>query len=75
MLSLIEKGLSREKAYDLVQPQAMKAFEVNGDFRSFIEQEPQITSLLSEEDIDHCFDPSYQVRNVDEIFRRVGLLG
>lgn len=75
MLSLIEKGLSREKAYDLVQPQAMKAFEVNGDFRSFIEQEPQITSLLSEEDIDRCFDPSYQVRNVDEIFRRVGLLG
>ena len=75
MLSLIEKGLSREKAYDLVQPQAMKAFEVNGDFRSYIEQEPQITSLLSEEDIDHCFDPSSQVRNVDEIFRRVGLLG
>ena len=75
MLSLIEKGLSREKAYDLVQPQAMKAFEVNGDFRSYIEQEPQITSLLREEDIDHCFDPSSQVRNVDEIFRRVGLLG
>ncbi|MBE6109069.1 MAG: adenylosuccinate lyase [Erysipelotrichaceae bacterium] len=74
MLKLVEKGWSREKAYDTVQPQAIKAWEENLNFRDLMESVDEVTALLSKEDFDDCFDPMYHVRNVDEVFRRVGLL-
>jgi adenylosuccinate lyase len=74
MLKLVEKGWSREKAYDTVQPQAIKAWEENLNFRELMESVDEVTALLSKEDFDDCFDPMYHVRNVDEVFRRVGLL-
>ncbi len=74
MLKLVEKGWSREKAYDTVQPQAIKAWEENLNFRELMESVEEVTALLSKEDFDDCFDPMYHVRNVDEVFRRVGLL-
>lgn len=74
MLKLIEKGWTREKAYDTVQPQAIRAWEENLNFRDLMEAEPSVTEALTKEEIDDCFDPYYHVRNVDEIFRRVGLL-
>lgn len=74
MLKLIEKGWAREKAYDTVQPQAIRAWEENLDFRELMEAQPEVTAVLSKEEIDDCFDPYYHIRNVDEIFRRVGIL-
>ncbi len=74
MLKLVEKGWSREKAYDTVQPQAIKAWEEDLNFRDLMESVDEVTALLSKEDFDDCFDPMYHVRNVDEVFRRVGLL-
>ena len=74
MLKLIEKGWTREKAYDTVQPQAIKAWEENLNFRDLMEAEPSVTEALTKEEIDDCFDPYYHVRNVDEIYRRVGLI-
>ena len=47
LLALIDKGLSREEAYDTVQPKAMEAWEKQVPFRSLIEAEDKITSLLS----------------------------
>ena len=74
MLKLIEKGWSREKAYDTVQPQAIKAWENNLNFKDLISAVPEVKETLSPEEIEDCFDPMYHVRNVDTIFKRVGLL-
>ncbi|SEO04346.1 Adenylosuccinate lyase [Amphibacillus marinus] len=73
LLSLIDKGMSREDAYDLVQPNAMKAWESQTHFKALIEQEQQVTSSLSPEDIEACFDYTYHLKNVDQIFERIGL--
>ncbi len=74
MLKLIEKGWTREKAYDTVQPQAIKAWEENLNFRDLMEAVPEVTETLTPEEIEDCFDPYYHVKNVKEIYKRVGLL-
>jgi len=73
MLKLIEKGLNREDAYDLVQPLAMRAWNEQRPFRAIVLESEDLTAHLSEDTIDEAFDPSYHVRNVDLIFERVGL--
>ncbi|MCR5230347.1 MAG: adenylosuccinate lyase [Solobacterium sp.] len=74
MLKLVEKGWSREKAYDTVQPQAITAWENNLNFKELMEAEPEVRNTLTQEEIDDCFDPMYHTRNVDEIYRRIGLI-
>ncbi len=73
LLSLIDKGMSREEAYDLVQPKAMEAWEKGIQFRELIEAEPRVTEMLSPDEIEDCFDYNYHVREVENIFKRVGL--
>lgn len=73
LLALIDKGMSREQAYDLVQPKAMEAWETETHFKQLIEKEAAITDLLSEEEINDCFDYTYHLKNVDAIFERIGL--
>ena len=74
MLKLIEKGWSREKAYDTVQPQAINAWENHLNFKELMLANPEVTNTLTLEEIEDCFDPMYHVRNVDEIYKRVGIL-
>lgn len=74
MLKLVEKGWAREKAYDTVQPNAMKAWENKISFKQLIEADEDVRATLTQEEIDDCFNPQYQVKNVDTIFKRVGLL-
>ena len=74
MLKMIEKGMSREQAYDTVQPRAMQAWEEQRSFRAILEEDPTVTSLLSKEDLDECFDYRYHLKHVDTIFQRLGLL-
>ncbi|MGM7703527.1 adenylosuccinate lyase [Pseudalkalibacillus sp. Hm43] len=73
LLSLIDKGMNREEAYDLVQPKAMEAWEKGIQFRELIEGEKRVTDMLSPEEIDDCFDYNYHLKEVDNIFKRVGL--
>ena len=73
MLKLIDTGLSREDAYDRVQPLAMTAWEEERPFQEVVAEADAITEVLSADEIDEAFDPTYHVRNVDRIFRRVGL--
>lgn len=73
MLKLIEKGFSREKAYDLVQPLAMQSWKEHSDFRTLLETNPTVIQALTNEDMDDCFDAYYHIRKVDEIFGRVGI--
>jgi adenylosuccinate lyase len=73
LLALIDTGMTREEAYDLVQPKAMEAWEKQVPFRSLIEAEEKITSRLSPEQIADCFDYNYHLKHVDTIFERLGL--
>lgn len=73
LTKLIDKGFSREQAYDTVQPRAMQAWETQRQFRSIIEETPEITSVLSAEEIDDCFNPAWHLKHVDTIFTRLGL--
>ncbi|MCM3403455.1 adenylosuccinate lyase [Cytobacillus oceanisediminis] len=73
LLALIDKGMTREEAYDTVQPRAMEAWEKQLQFRSLIEQDETITSKLTEAEIDDCFDYNYHIKHVDTIFDRLGL--
>ncbi|RYL93386.1 adenylosuccinate lyase [Sporolactobacillus sp. THM7-4] len=73
LLALIEKGLSREEAYDIVQPNAMKSWETQTPFKEIVEQDARITDRLTQDEIDSCFDETYHLKNVDFIFERLGL--
>lgn len=73
LLALIDKGLAREAAYDVVQPRAMEAWEKQVPFRELVEQDATITEKLSKAEIADCFDYHYHLKNVDLIFDRLGL--
>ncbi|GED68169.1 adenylosuccinate lyase [Brevibacillus reuszeri] len=74
MLKLIEKGMSREQAYDTVQPRAMQAWEEQRSFRAIVDEDATVSSTLSKEELDECFDYRYHLKHVDTIFQRLGLL-
>lgn len=73
MLSLINKGMVREAAYDTVQPKAMEAWDKQVQFKDLVEADETITSKLSQEEIDECFNYEHHLRHVDTIFKRLGL--
>ena len=73
LLMLIDKGLSREAAYDRVQPLAMQAWTDKVPLRQLIETRSDIPTHLSNDDLDAAFDPSHHLAQVDAIFKRVGL--
>jgi adenylosuccinate lyase len=73
LTKLIDKGFSREQAYDTVQPRAMQAWEEQRSFRDIIENTPAIREQLSLEEIEDCFNPSWHLKHVDTIFKRLGL--
>ena len=74
MNALIAKGLSREQAYDTVQPIAMEAWTENKDYKTLLEASPEVTNKLSREELESCFTLDYYFKNVDEIFSRVGIV-
>ncbi|MDN7243634.1 adenylosuccinate lyase [Planococcus sp. N028] len=73
LLTLIDKGMAREAAYDLVQPCAMEAWENQTHFRKIVEANETITAQLSKEELDDCFDYNHHLQQVDMIFNRLGL--
>lgn len=73
LLALIDKGLTREEAYDTVQPKAMEAWEKQVSFKELVEKDEHITKYLTQEEIDDCFDYTYHLKHVDTIFKRLGL--
>lgn len=73
LLTLIDKGMAREAAYDTVQPCAMEAWENQTHFRQIVEANETITSKLSKEELDDCFDYNHHLQQVDMIFNRLGL--
>src|SRR6056297_1415214 len=73
LLMLIDKGISRELAYDTVQPLAMEAWENHKPFRPLVEADETIKENLTSDEIERAFDLNHHTQRVDEIFERVGI--
>jgi len=73
MLALINKGLSRQKAYELMQRNAMKAWKGNKSFLSLLKADREVTSVLPAKELEKHFDEQYYLRYIDDIFKRLGL--
>lgn len=72
LLKLINTGMSREKAYDMVQKLTAKSWNEHVQFRELVDQS-EIADILPKAEIDDAFDYSYHLRHLDEIYRQVGV--
>ncbi|MBD5355595.1 MAG: adenylosuccinate lyase [Bacteroides sp.] len=70
MNALIDKGFVREKAYDTVQPIAMKAMALGASYQELLKQDPTVMGVLTEEELDNCFTLDYYFKNIDYIYKR-----
>ena len=70
MNALIDKGFVREKAYDTVQPIAMKAMATGSSYQDLLKQDPTVMGTLTEEELDNCFTLDYYFKNIDHIYKR-----
>lgn len=73
LLALVEKGMKREDAYDLVQRYAMQAWSDKRPFKDIVAADEEIMSALTPGELEDCFDNSYHLRRVDEILERLGI--
>ncbi len=73
LLALTRKGITREDSYQHVQVCAMQVWEKGGDFKTILKESEQIKKLLTEEEIENCFNLKKNLSNVNLIFKRVGL--
>ncbi|QDZ39105.1 adenylosuccinate lyase [Euhalothece natronophila Z-M001] len=74
LLTLVEKGMNREEAYQIVQSCAHQAWnQPNGNFYQLICEEPTVQKTLSSEEIESCFDPQHHLQNLDTIYQRLGI--
>jgi adenylosuccinate lyase len=73
LLALSRAGATREAAYQMVQRNAMRAWETGEEFRTLLLADAEVGAVLSPAEIESCFDLEYHLRHVDAIFRRVGL--
>jgi adenylosuccinate lyase len=71
LIALTKKGMAREKAYRVVQRNAMKAWEHDKDFATLLKVDPDVRGKLSDKEIAASFDLKYHLKHVDTIFRRV----
>ena len=71
LLDLTRKGVMREEAYRWIQRCSMKVWDADKDFLQVLEGDPDITNVLSREEIRSVFNPQLQLRNVDAVFARV----
>jgi adenylosuccinate lyase len=73
LIELMDKGLRREEAYDIVQRNAMQAWERKVDFKQALVKDKAVRKYLDTKQIEECFDIGYYLRYVDRIFKRVGI--
>jgi adenylosuccinate lyase len=74
MLTLVEKGISREDAYKIVQENAHLAWnKVDGNFHDLISNDTRVKERLSPAEIHACFDPQHHLQHLDEVYKRLGI--
>ncbi len=74
LLTLVEKGINREDAYRIVQTNAHQAWNTpGGNFQKLLESDPQVKEKLTPEEINECFNPDYQLRNLSKVYQRLDI--
>lgn len=73
LLKLVESGMSREAAYDLIQPYTAQSWDQQVPFRPLLEADPTIQQQLTPAQLDDAFDYRWHLRHVDDVFKRLGL--
>jgi len=73
LLALVNKGKTREQAYEMVQHNAMESWRLRRSFRDLLLEDAQVTAVMSKDEIDGLFDYNYHLKRVDEIYARFGL--
>jgi len=74
LLKLIEHGMSREQAYRLVQANAMKAWNTaDGNFKENLLKDEAVTDVVGKDELLSCFDADTYLRNLDQVFERLGI--
>jgi adenylosuccinate lyase len=73
LLKLVEYGLTREQAYKVVQDNAMKSWKTGEDFKKLLTADKIVSSKIKKTDIESIFDPKKVIKNVDYIFKNVGI--
>jgi adenylosuccinate lyase len=74
LLALVEKGLSRETAYELVQRNSMRSWDEDLDFFELMKSDRDVTSYIAADELTDLFDYGYYLRYVEDTFQRVGLV-
>ncbi|WP_423364525.1 adenylosuccinate lyase [Mycoplasma sp. P36-A1] len=69
--ALVAKGLSREEAYDIVQPVALKSYKDGQDFHTLLSITTAVTNIMNPKELANCFDITHHLKEVDTIFKRV----
>jgi adenylosuccinate lyase len=76
LLALIDKGMSRQSAYKIVQRCAMQTWESNTKkFINLLKADCDVMAVLSVAELEALFDYNYYLRYVDDVFERLGLTG
>ena len=70
-MKLIEKGLTREDAYRIVQNAAMIAWNKGKEFFDLLKENKKVMEKINIEELSEIFDTKYHVRNIDSIFKKV----
>ena len=73
LIALVEKGLTREQAYQVVQRNALKVWKEHRDFKSLLLEDEELSKLMEKKEIELCFDLKFVLRNINTIFKRVGI--
>ena len=74
LLALVDRGMAREEAYQVVQRNAMRSWDHNEDFRELLKADADALKQFSVEELEELFDYGYYTRYVDQTFQRAGLL-
>ena len=73
LLALIKKGVTREDAYQMVQKNAMEAWDQKINFKSLLFKDKDISNILSKNEIDQLFDLNKILKNIKKVFKRLGI--
>lgn len=74
LLALVETGMARGEAYDIVQSAARRVWAGESDLLSLLTEDPRVTERLSGDELAALFDPGYHLRGIEVPFARLGLV-
>ena len=72
LLASIKKGITRERAYKIVQDNAMKVWETKVDFKDLLINNKEIKDFLSKDEVESLFDLNKVMVNINKIYERLG---